>query len=84
MFTTKDCKMASDSKPAFLADYNTEEEHAAQLGICAKTLRNWRRDRKGPPFTVVAERIYYYRPSTEKWLRELERSPARSTKSNAA
>lgn len=64
--------MASDSKPSFLADYNTEEEHAAQLGVCAKTLRNWRRDKKGPPFTIVAERIYYYRPSTEKWLRAQE------------
>jgi len=75
--------MASDSKPVFLADYNTEEEHATELGVCAKTLRNWRRDKKGPPFTVVAERVYYYRPSTEKWLRGLERAPAQSTKSNA-
>jgi hypothetical protein len=83
MFTTKDCKMASDSKPAFLVDYNTEEEHAVQLGVCAKTLRNWRRDKKGPPFTIVAERIYYYRPSTERWIREQERHPGRSS-ANAA
>jgi hypothetical protein len=76
--------MASDSKPAFLADYDTEEETASGLGVCVKTLRNWRRDKKGPPFTVVAERIYYSKPSREKWLRELERTPARSTKSNAA
>jgi hypothetical protein len=76
--------MADTSKPAFLADYNTEEEHAEQLGVCVKTLRNWRRDKKGPPFIVVAERIHYFRPSTEKWLRDLERSPARSTNSNAA
>jgi hypothetical protein len=68
--------MASDSKPAFLADYNTEEEHAAALGVCVKTLRNWRRDKKGPPFTVVAERIYYYRQSTERWLRQREQSAA--------
>jgi hypothetical protein len=76
--------MASDSKPAFLADYNTEPEQAEQLGVCVKTLRNWRRDKKGPPFIIVAERIHYYRPSTEKWLRELERSSARSINASAA
>jgi hypothetical protein len=77
--------MASDSKPAFLADYNTEEEHAEQLGICAKTLRNWRRDQKGPPFTVLAERIYYYRPSTERWLRDQEQAAkGRRQSANAA
>jgi hypothetical protein len=68
--------MSPDSKPAFLADYNTEEEHATELGVCVKTLRNWRRDNCGPPYTVVANRLYYYRPSTQKWLRSKEQSAA--------
>jgi predicted site-specific integrase-resolvase len=76
--------MASDSKPAFLADYNTEEEHAEQLGVSYKTLRNWRRNGIGPPFTFIANRMYYYRPSTMKWLQAQERVPVRSTSSNAA
>jgi hypothetical protein len=72
----------SDSKPAFLIDYNTEEEHATELDVCAKTLRNWRRDRKGPPFTVIAKRIYYYRPSTVKWLRDQEQAARGSRQSS--
>jgi hypothetical protein len=72
--------MADDSKPAFLADYNTEQEQAAALGCCEKTLRNWRRDKIGPPYTLVANRVYYYRPSTMDWLRSLEQRP----KANAA
>ena len=76
--------MADTSKPSLLADYSREAEQAAKLGVSDKTLRNWRRDGIGPPFTMVAGRVYYHEPSTVKWLREQERSPARSTKSNAA
>lgn len=76
--------MANTSKPAFLADYSREEETAAKLGVSDKTLRNWRRDKKGPPYTTLAGRIYYHDLSTMKWLRDLERHPARSTKTNAA
>jgi hypothetical protein len=76
--------MADDSKPAFLAEYNTEEEHAAQLGISSKTLRNWRRDKKGPPFTIVANRFYYHRPATEKWLRDQQQDPSRASRASAA
>ena len=68
--------MASDSKPAFLADYDTEEDAAKGLGVCVKTLRNWRRDKRGPPVTIVGNRPYYFRPSVEKWLRQQEQSAA--------
>jgi hypothetical protein len=70
--------MASDSKPVFLADYSREDELAAKLGVSYKTLRNWRRDKKGPPFTIVAERIYYHDPSAVKWLRDQQQDPAKS------
>jgi hypothetical protein len=68
--------MASDSKPAFLANYSTEEDTAKGLGVCVKTLRNWRRDKRGPPVTFVGNRPYYFDPSTVKWLREQEQSAA--------
>jgi hypothetical protein len=68
--------MASDSKPAFLVDYDDEQETAAGLGVCVKTLRNWRRDKRGPPVTLVGNKPYYYRPSTHKWLRSREQSAA--------
>ena len=68
--------MASDSKPAFLADYDSEEKTAEGLGVCLRTLRNWRRDKRGPPVTFVGNRPYYFRPSIEKWLRQQEQSAA--------
>jgi hypothetical protein len=68
--------MASDSKPVFLADYDNEEVAATGLGVCVKTLRNWRRDKRGPPVTIVGNRPYYFRPSVEKWLRSQEQSAA--------
>ena len=64
--------MAANSKPAFLAQYSTEEETAKGLGVCVKTLRNWRRDKRGPPVTLVGSKPYYFDPSTEKWLRSQE------------
>jgi hypothetical protein len=68
--------MPSDSKPELLTDYRTEEEQASALGVCARTLRNWRRDKRGPPFTLIAGRLFYYKPSTEKWLRSQEKVSA--------
>jgi len=68
--------MASDSKPAFLAEYDSEEQTAAGLGVCVKTLRNWRRDKQGPPVTLVGNRPYYFRPSIERWLRSREQTAA--------
>jgi hypothetical protein len=69
--------MASDSKPALLADYSREGEQAEKLGVSYKTLRNWRRNKTGPPYTFVAGRVYYYNPATVKWLRSQEIDPAR-------
>jgi DNA-binding transcriptional MerR regulator len=74
--------MASDSKPAFLADYNTESEQAEQIGVTTRTLRNWRRERLGPPVTIIANRIYYYRPSTVKWFRDQEQAAKGSRQSS--
>jgi DNA-binding transcriptional MerR regulator len=74
--------MATDSKPTFLADYDTEAELAGKLGVSEKTLRNWRRDGAGPPHTVIATRIYYYQPSTVKWLRSKECGAKRTASNN--
>jgi hypothetical protein len=76
--------MTANSKPAFLANYDSEDEAAAGLGICTRTLRNWRRDKCGPPVTLVGNRPYYFRPSVEKWLRSQERAAKGSTSASAA
>ena len=70
--------MADASKPALLADYAREDELAAKLGVSYKTLRNWRRDGVGPPYSMIAGRVYYHEPSTVKWLRDQEQVPGRA------
>ena len=69
--------MASDSKPILLTDYDTEEETGALLGVSYKTMRNWRRDGIGPPVTFLGQKPYYFRASTQKWLRDQERVKTR-------
>jgi predicted site-specific integrase-resolvase len=70
--------MADTSKPSFLADHNREEEEAGKLGVSVKTLRNWRRDGIGPPWAMIAGRIYYPEPLSVKWVREQVQDPARA------
>jgi hypothetical protein len=67
--------MPADSKPPLLTDYDTEEETAANIGVCVRTLRNWRRDKAGPPITMIGRQLRYYRPSVVAWIRAQERAP---------
>jgi hypothetical protein len=56
-----------------LADYYTEQQLAAQLGISQRTLKRWRRARDGPPYLVISRQIYFRRGAVEGWLRSRER-----------
>ena len=51
-----------------LGDYISEEQMASELGICRRTLQRWRRLRKGPPITRIAERVMFRRTAAQKWL----------------
>jgi hypothetical protein len=51
-----------------LPDYADEEETAAALGVCVRTLRRWRADGKGPRPTLVGRRFLYKRSTTTAWL----------------
>jgi hypothetical protein len=85
MFHRRCFEMADTSKPAFLADYSREEEQAAKLGVTRRTLRQWRSDGIGPPFAMMAARVYYHDPSTVKWLRDQQQDPALAkSRANAA
>ena len=56
-----------------LADFLTQEEAAAELKVCDRTLDRWRRLDEGPPVTKLGRRILYRRSSLHAWLRARER-----------
>jgi predicted site-specific integrase-resolvase len=51
-----------------LAEYMSEAELAAQLGISTRTLIRWRRLGMGPAFTKMVRRILYPRAAVLEWL----------------
>jgi Helix-turn-helix domain len=52
-----------------LADFLTQEEAAAELKVCKRTLDRWRRLGEGPPITRLGRGILYRRSSSQAWLR---------------
>ena len=60
------------SKPV-LADFLTEAELAAELGISVRTLVRWRRYRDGPTITRIGRRVYYHRAAIDDWLSSRQR-----------
>jgi predicted DNA-binding transcriptional regulator AlpA len=56
-----------------LAGLLTQDEAAAELKICQRTLDRWRRLGEGPPTTKLGRRVLYRRSSLQAWLRTRER-----------
>jgi predicted DNA-binding transcriptional regulator AlpA len=59
-----------------LADFLTQDEAAAELKICERTLDRWRRLGEGPPVTRLGRRILYRRSSVQAWLHAREADAA--------
>jgi hypothetical protein len=55
-----------------LADFLTQDQAAAELKVCERTLDRWRRLKEGPPITKLGRRILYRRSSLQAWLRASE------------
>ncbi len=55
-----------------LAEFLTQDEAAAELKICERTLDRWRRLGEGPPITKLGRRNYFRRSSLLAWLRAQE------------
>ncbi len=43
-------------------------EAAVSLGVCLRTLLNWRRANYGPPYFEVGRRRYYDPEEIQKWV----------------
>ena len=55
-----------------LADFLEQDEAAAELKVCRRTLDRWRALSEGPPITKLGRRILYRRSSLQAWLRARE------------
>ncbi len=53
-----------------LDGYADENEVAAEFNINKKTLRNWRRLRKGPPWVKAPGGVIYPIEQAREWLRK--------------
>lgn len=51
-----------------LANYLTAKDAAAQLNVCAFTLRRWRKADFGPKPFKIGGRLYYVRSHIQAWL----------------
>jgi hypothetical protein len=51
-----------------LAGFLTQDEAAAELKICERTLDRWRQLGEGPPITKLGRRVLYRRSSLQAWL----------------
>lgn len=58
--------------PEILADFIAESEVATQLQTTVRTLRGWRKQRKGPLFIKVGGKILYRRGAILDWLAAVE------------
>jgi hypothetical protein len=61
-----------------LADYFTEPQLADEIDRTTRTLRHWRKNRVGPPWTEIGGTVVYRCEAVRKWLLEQERQPVRS------
>jgi predicted site-specific integrase-resolvase len=55
----------------------TEKEAANHLGLAVQTLRNWRHQRKGPPYLKISRAVRYNSDDLEKYLRQHRIEPER-------
>ena len=60
-----------------LVDYFEAKVMAELLSMHPTTLAKWRMARKGPPFTKIGRRVYYYVPSVRQWLANNQITPVR-------
>lgn len=67
---------APEVTPALLADFYTQPQLAAELGVTKRTLQRWEELREGPPMIQVGRRTRLYnRESVRLWLMAREPKP---------
>jgi hypothetical protein len=70
----------SDGPPPLLRDFYTETSLATELGITIRTLRRWRKERRGPPITHVGRKVVYSTEGLRRWLAANEQQMPRGAR----
>lgn len=60
-----------------LTEYFDEDQLAREIDLSKRTLKRWRVERVGPPWTRVGRRVVYRKEAVREWLRQREQRPAR-------
>jgi len=66
---------------SLLQDYLTEESLAGEIDVTVRTLRRWRKERKGPPITHVGRQVRYSIDGVRRWLAANEQQMPRARRS---
>ena len=53
-----------------LAGFLSEKALATQLGHHLRTIQRWRKERRGPRFTMNGRHFLYHREDIDAWLRQ--------------
>ena len=84
MVTNVEAQSQTTESVSVLADYITEDQLSAELGVCSRTLRRWHVLGEGPPRRKIGNRILYRRQSVERWLADGECAGRRGSQRRAA
>ena len=60
-----------------LADFLSETELSDQLDVGTRTLREWRRTGRGPPYVLISRSVFYRVEAVRSWLLAGEKRPPR-------
>jgi hypothetical protein len=66
---------ASINANSVLDDYDPPEVVAAEFGVKENTLAIWRVKQIGPPYAIVARKIWYPRTLRREWMASQVRKP---------
>lgn len=61
-----------------LEEFLTEAAMAAGLRVTRRTLRQWRQERKGPPFARIGRLVLYPKTAFTAWLEANLQKPRRA------
>ena len=65
-----------------LDDWLDEADTAKEIGVSVRTLRKWRRERKGPPYARFGRMIKYNKRTLGAHYESMQVMPVRSRKQN--
>jgi hypothetical protein len=64
-------------------EWMSEQEAAAEINKSVRTLRQWRKERQGPPYAFFGRTVRYHRPTFTEHFKANEIMPLRKSRRSA-